>query len=65
MFLLQFKATTKHKRVVLLIASIKVEVIKLLEKSVSYTVKSEKHGIERSTDADIKKEPTEDPWFQE
>ena len=29
--------------------------IKLLDKSVSYTVKSEKYGIERSTDADIKK----------
>lgn len=43
----------KRKRVVLSIKE-KVEILKLLESSVSYTVIAEKYGIGRSTVADIK-----------
>ena len=47
------KAKPKRKRVVLSIKE-KVEVLKLLDKGVSYTVIAEKFGIGRSTVGDIK-----------
>ena len=48
------KAHAKRKRIVLSISD-KLEIVDLLDKSVSYTVICEKYGVGRSTVGDIKK----------
>lgn len=54
----------KRKRVVLSIKE-KLDVLKLLDKSVSYTVIAEKYGIGRSTVADIKRSKAKILRFQD
>ena len=50
-----WKKKPKRKRVVLALEK-KLEVIKMLDKAVSYTIISEKFGIGHSTVGDIKKD---------
>ena len=55
------ESKVKRKRVVLTLSE-KLEVIKLLDTSVSYTVICEKNGIGRSTVGDIKKNTALYTW---